>query len=170
MNQDTSYAKVKMSGYTGLLFITLCVAAVVDGVNAGAQVKVSQFYFRLVQPLNIENTLQCDANCEEPSTEEGQDLEVSNQCYKISKSSTYRFIYVMDNGILCFEEQAGTEVILKAKSILVQKGGSIVAGSVDTPYGSEGGRLRIQLYGETVANGRNGQVFVLRHGMPFSVS
>lgn len=67
-------------------------------------------------------------------------LVVGNGAY------AYRYVNVIDGGTLYFADQSGT-IDFRANSVLVQKGGTVKAGSWCCPFGSYGGELEIGLWG-----------------------
>jgi hypothetical protein len=58
---------------------------------------------------------------------------------------TYKYVHV-SGGTLQFIDSPGT-INFNAKSILIEQGGSVTAGTYDKPFGTNGGKLNIGLYG-----------------------
>ncbi|MBK6769796.1 MAG: G8 domain-containing protein [Ardenticatenales bacterium] len=59
----------------------------------------------------------------------------------------YEFVNVADGGTLYFQDD-GRAIDFRAKSILVEMGGTVRAGSWDEPFGAKGGSLTIGLWGD----------------------
>ena len=81
-------------------------------------------------------------------TGDGGDLLVDDHCI-VSTAGVYRYgnVNIIVNGILEFKEAANADIHFWAKSILVEKDGSLIAGAPATPIGSQNGTLTIHLYG-----------------------
>ncbi len=84
------------------------------------------------------------------------DLLVSKPC-TVSSGGTYQFgnVNIVAGGSLTFTEPSGngTEVDFWASNIIVEAGGSLIAGSATAPYGSRRGVLNIYLYGKNQSTG-----------------
>jgi G8 domain len=83
---------------------------------------------------------------------DGQPLKVTGKCVLsqgLVPDNLYRFgdVNVLDGGSLEFEESSGSKLDLWASSILVENGGSLIAGTPASPFGTGGGVLTIHLYG-----------------------
>ena len=69
----------------------------------------------------------------------------------IRKAGTYSFdnyINILANGALYFVEDPAGEIDFRVKSLLVEQGGVLQAGSPSCPFGSAGGTLSIGLHGD----------------------
>lgn len=82
---------------------------------------------------------------------------VIKSCYKISKAGTYTFdgyVNIIEDrnaktkGGLYIVEDPGKHIEIRAKSILVEKGGTLQAGSACNPFGQHQGTLSIGIYGD----------------------
>ncbi|MGB5813437.1 MAG: hypothetical protein WBG86_23075, partial [Polyangiales bacterium] len=72
-------------------------------------------------------------------------------CYVVKEAGTYvhEYINVLDGGSLFFAEPVdGGTIDFQAKSILVEQGGLLQAGSPDCVFGVNGGTLSIGIYGD----------------------
>src|SRR5262249_47094235 len=76
------------------------------------------------------------------------DLVVDGHCI-VGTADVYRYgnVNIIANGILEFKEAPNGDIHFWAKSILVEKDGSLLAGAPATPIGSQNGTLTIHLYG-----------------------
>lgn len=81
---------------------------------------------------------------------------VIDRCYKISQPGVYTwtdFVNILENranktkGGLYIVEAPNQTIELRVPSLLVEKGGTLQAGSACKPFGQQGGRLSIGLYG-----------------------
>ncbi len=94
-------------------------------------------------------------------TAEGQqdDLLVDTPDCKIDKAGSYFFnnINIVANGKLTIEEPPGdgSQVNLWVRNIIVENGGSLIAGTAKVPYGSRGGTLTIYIYGADQSKGKD---------------
>src|SRR5262249_39217 len=79
------------------------------------------------------------------------DLVVDKLC-TVNKAGVYNYgrINIVKNGSLVFVEPAGdgTKVDFWASSIIIENGGSLIAGGAAKPYGERGGVLNIYIYGK----------------------
>ncbi|MEP7098061.1 MAG: G8 domain-containing protein, partial [Dokdonella sp.] len=75
----------------------------------------------------------------------GADLVVTAPC--TVQAGTYKFkdVHVLANGVLTFDDVVTD---FWAANILVENGGSLVAGSPESPIGTKGGTLTIHLWGK----------------------
>ncbi len=74
-------------------------------------------------------------------------LVITNQCYTVSSGSyTYNYVNVAEGGQLIFLDDGGT-IDFRVSSMLVEQGGSVQAGSLECPFGSADGKLKIGLWG-----------------------
>ncbi|MEW6269808.1 MAG: hypothetical protein AB1689_10990 [Thermodesulfobacteriota bacterium] len=60
---------------------------------------------------------------------------------------TYEFLNVLKNGSLYFVEKQGETTDFRVSGLLVERGGLVQAGAKDCPYGGQGGKLEIGLWG-----------------------
>src|SRR5690349_14909626 len=79
-----------------------------------------------------------------PPQQDGADLTVTTPC--IVKAGTYKFhdVHILDQGRLIFTD---ARIDFWAANILVEDGGSLVAGSPQAPIGTDGGVVTIHLWG-----------------------
>ncbi|MGH6849153.1 MAG: G8 domain-containing protein [Methylocella sp.] len=92
---------------------------------------------------------KCTGGILAPGT--GKDLLIDNECTVGGGKYEYRNVNIVSGGKLKFEEAANSlnlRIHFWAKSILVEYGGSLVAGSPANPFGAKGGVLTIHLYGK----------------------
>ena len=75
-----------------------------------------------------------------------KDLFVSSRCDVPAGVFLYQNVNIIQNGVLVFADTGG-ETHFWAKSILVENGGTILAGTQQTPFGSNKGVLTFHLYG-----------------------
>ncbi|HZX26143.1 MAG TPA: G8 domain-containing protein [Telluria sp.] len=91
--------------------------------------------------------VQIPAGCQAlPTSSTQQDYYVSDCRQAKSGTYTYQYLHVVAGGTIYFVDDGGT-INLRAQSILVEQGGAMVAGSYDTPFGLNHGKLVIGLYG-----------------------
>jgi hypothetical protein len=73
-------------------------------------------------------------------------------CYKIAKKGAQPYVYgnvnITNKGGLYFVEDPTGTIDFQVESLLVEYGGVLQAGSPDCPFGQQGGKLSIGLYGE----------------------
>src|SRR5262249_17645853 len=81
------------------------------------------------------------------------DLLVDTQC-TVSAAGVYQYgnVNIIANGVLEFKETRDADIHFWAKSILVERDGSLLAGTPATPFGSQNGTLTIHLYGSDAGN------------------
>ncbi len=87
----------------------------------------------------------------------GDDLLVTGTCLVGGGLFRYGNVNIVQNGILMFLDATSD---FWAKSILVETGGSLLAGTMEQPIGTAGGVVTIHLYGED--QGLNGQGIVCK--------
>src|SRR4030095_3143308 len=85
-----------------------------------------------------------------PPTQDGSDLIVNVDC-KVG-AGTYKFgnVNIIAGGTLSF---ADATIDFWAANILVENGGSLIAGSPPAPIGPQGGVVTIHLYGKDLGHG-----------------
>ena len=103
----------------------------------------------------------CDAACDDngpppgctPLAPNGDDISgtppdlIVDTCQVVGSGQyVYRYVHVIDGGMLYFADQ-GAAIDFRANSILVQQGGRVKAGSWCCPFGSFGGTLDVGLWG-----------------------
>ena len=83
--------------------------------------------------------------------QDGSDLIVNVDC-KVA-AGTYKFgnVNIIAGGVLRF---ADATIDFWAANILVENGGSLIAGSPTAPIGTQGGVVTIHLYGKDLGPGR----------------
>lgn len=75
-----------------------------------------------------------------------------SDCRTVSPGTyTYVYLHIVNGGTLMFLDIAGV-INFNAKSLLIEQGGSVKAGSYNIPFGTGGGKLNIGLYGAGPAN------------------
>jgi hypothetical protein len=74
----------------------------------------------------------------------------------------FKNVNILEGGILSFveEDQSGSNTNFWASSIIVENGGTLLAGSPTAPFGSKGGVLRIYLWGSDQGVSGQGAVCV----------
>src|SRR5687768_12901436 len=85
----------------------------------------------------------CTGGALPPGT--GEDLEVTGTCSVGAGTYQYRNVNIYNGGTLTFTD---AKIDFWAQSILIEKSGSLTAGSSSTPIGTNGGLLTIHLYGQ----------------------
>lgn len=80
------------------------------------------------------------------STTPAADITISDCRTVAAGTHTYQYVHVVDGGTLFFLDQGGA-IDFRAKSVLVEQGGSVKAGEWDKPFGCGGTRLAIGIYG-----------------------
>ena len=87
-----------------------------------------------------------------PPLEQGEDSTVSlvvDECRTVEARLApyvYKYVNVVEGGELRFLDTGG-HIDFRAQSVLVERGGRLVAGSEETPFGLQGGSLDLGLYG-----------------------
>lgn len=73
-----------------------------------------------------------------------------DRCVVIRKAGRYTggYVNIVGPGALYVDEAEGAEIDVRVKSMLVESGGMLEAGSASCPFGSKGGKLSIGLYGD----------------------
>jgi hypothetical protein len=124
------------------------------------------------QPSSIERFFSTIANAIEPAKKirtvlvtctggtlpagNGQDLEVTGACVANGKGGgvyKYRNVNIFtasgskSGGSLTFQESLNSKIKFYAESIVVEAGGSLIAGTPTNPIGSQGGSVEIHLWG-----------------------
>ncbi|WP_437972150.1 G8 domain-containing protein [Sorangium sp. So ce260] len=74
----------------------------------------------------------------------GEDLEVKGPCAVAAGMYRYRHVNIWGGGALTF---ADAKIDFWASSILVEDGGSLIAGTPEAPIGTSGGLVTFHLYG-----------------------
>lgn len=83
----------------------------------------------------------------------GEDLEVTGACTVGAGTYHYRNVNIHSGGSLSFDDAV---IDFWAYGIIIEKDGSLIAGSETTPIGTAGGKLTIHLYGEDQGLGGSG--------------
>jgi len=84
-----------------------------------------------------------------PLPSQQPDLRVTGKCtVQPAKDYYYGNVNIYDKGELIFAETKDSRTDLWVSSIIIENGGTMVAGTPATPYGLKGGRLTIHIYGE----------------------
>jgi hypothetical protein len=109
-------------------------------------------------PCNTDGTVPVQG-IREGSSGPGQqpDLLIDRDC-KAQGANTYYFgtVRIINNGTLRFVEPATAgKVNFWASNIIVENGGTLMAGTDKTPYGSRGSVLTIYLYGANQSLGQD---------------
>ncbi|MGD9765695.1 MAG: G8 domain-containing protein, partial [Candidatus Binatia bacterium] len=132
-------------------------ACVPDGANCNASAQVHETVHLKVEALGEPPCPDyLPANCAELS---GALPAIIDRCYKITKAGTYTssgtgYVNIIENrsnvtkGALYIIEDPGKTIDIRVKSLLVEKGGTLQAGSPKCPFGAQGGKLSIGLYGD----------------------
>jgi cell surface hyaluronidase len=72
-------------------------------------------------------------------------------CYVVKQAGAQPYvnenINILKNGALYFVEDPGKTIDFRVKSVLVEFGGTLDAGSATCPFGKQGGKLTIGIYG-----------------------
>lgn len=96
------------------------------------------------------STSTCESLYSQPttfSTSSTTTTTINKPCtVPIGSNLTYDYVNVIAGGVITFEDGAGT-TNFNARSILIEQGGQMVAGTPETPFGSSGGHLIIGLWG-----------------------
>ena len=122
-----------------------------DNVTPGALVTTAE---RDETDTGNESEPGVDLNAETDSCAGGKltpgdgtkDLLISSTCTVAGGVYLYQNVNIINNGKLSFTDD-GAEIHFWAKSILVESGGEVSAGTTATPYGKNKGVLTIHLYG-----------------------
>jgi hypothetical protein len=84
------------------------------------------------------------------ASQQQPNLVISSACV-VNRAGTYYYgnVNIINGGTLTFSEPLGNGTLVNfwAANIIVENGGTLVAGANGTPYGSRGGVLAIYLYG-----------------------
>ncbi len=88
-----------------------------------------------------------------PVKEDMQDLVLSQACMVPAGTYQYGEIDIINGGSLTFKDE---KINFWAKSILIQNGGSLIAGSTSDPIGKAGGQITFHLYGKDQGAGGKG--------------
>lgn len=95
---------------------------------------------------------QCTAEVPSGCTEvlPGETLKQITTCRVIKKAGVYEagYVNVARGGALYFVEDPGGNIDLNVRSLLVEQGGLVQAGSESCPFGTAGTRLSFGLYGD----------------------
>jgi hypothetical protein len=91
------------------------------------------------------------ASCLDANTDNDLELSVSCDVPGGTKKS-YRYVNIVKNGKLNFLDD-GKETEIWAQAILVEDQGTLSAGTDAVPFGTNGGKLTIRLYGAPTAKG-----------------
>ena len=94
----------------------------------------------------------CPAGNLRPKPIMGEDLVLSKACNVPAGTYQYGNINIINNGSLTFKDEI---INFWAKSILIQNGGSLIAGKPD-PIGTNGGQITFHLYGKDQGAGGKG--------------
>ncbi len=139
---------------TGREFEITFQACVLDGDNCSATQVHETVYLAVSPPGGAMCPNYVPPKCDElPNAVPA----VIDKCYKISKAGTYTasgFVNIIENrrnvtkGALYIVEDPGKTIDIRVKSLLVEKGGVLQAGSPECPFGQGGGKLTIGLYGD----------------------
>ena len=135
-NADTQGAK--LGGATGVLI------AEPDETDIGSE-NVSKVHMGAVM------TITCAGGAIAMGT--GEDLEVTGACTVGAGTYQYRNVNIHSGGSLTFDDAV---IDFWAYGIIVEKDGSLIAGSEAAPIGMAGGKLTIHLYGEAQPVGGSG--------------
>ncbi len=81
-----------------------------------------------------------------PTSASEQDTYISDCRTAGSGTYTFNYLHVVNGGSITFVDDGGV-INLRAKSILIEQGGAMIAGSYNAPFGSKQGKLMIGLYG-----------------------
>jgi hypothetical protein len=87
------------------------------------------------------------------SQDYGDDLLVTGSCTVGAGTYQWRNVNIINGGSLSFQDAT---IDFWAKSILVENGGSLIAGSPNAPIGTQGGVVTIHLYGKEQGPGTGG--------------
>ena len=125
-----------------------------DGDKCDAMVQLHQTVLLTVEPAPVAG---CPDYVPPDCTELPKDSPPTrlDKCYKITTGGTYVFpdyVNILENrtnktkgGLYIVD--TGTVVELRFPSMLVEKGGTLQAGSACNPFGKQGGKLTIGIYG-----------------------
>jgi hypothetical protein len=89
----------------------------------------------------------CDGTTQNPGTlpsGTGGSIVIKGVCNVNAGTYKYDNVNIVNGGVLNITD---AKIIFWAKSILVENGGAVVAGSPDSPIGTKGGKLTINLWG-----------------------
>lgn len=80
-----------------------------------------------------------------PAGSADTNLILTSRC--VVEGGTYQFadVHILSGGVLTFKD---ADIDFWAANILIENGGSLVAGSPEAPFGTNGGTLTIHLWGE----------------------
>ena len=80
----------------------------------------------------------------------GGDIVLDHPCNVPTGTYQYGNINIINGGSLNFKDE---KIDFWAKSILVENGGSLIAGTLQSPIGTSGGQITLHLYGEDTGKG-----------------
>ena len=128
---------------------TICTALLVSCV-------ISSLHVRSAAAVGCEDFVPADCTRVKPGTR--LDAVVKDKCFVFDEGSTgmhrYDEINVLSGGKIYFVDpgkdgnQDPRTIDFRVSAMLVEKGGVVQAGSPGCPFGKEGGKLAIGLYGE----------------------
>jgi cell surface hyaluronidase len=130
-------------------------ACVLDGADCSPTVQAHQTIHLAVEPAL---TASCGA-CPDYVPTTCADLPAAvppivDKCYKVTKAGTYTggnvniISKASTKGAIYVVEDAGKTIDIRVNSLLVEKGGTLQAGSPCCPFGKQNGTLSIGLYGD----------------------
>jgi hypothetical protein len=78
-----------------------------------------------------------------------KDLKIASCVHVPAGAYTFRYVNVVQGGMLFFDDPSTAQTTtFNAKSILVEQGGKLQAGAYCSPFGHNGGKLMIGLWGD----------------------
>src|SRR5262245_41881014 len=83
----------------------------------------------------------------------GEDIVLSASCSVGAGTYHYGVVNIINGGSLNFQDKV---IHFWAQSVVVENGGSLIAGSTSTPIGQNGGLVTIHLYGADQGPGGTG--------------
>ncbi|MBI4382196.1 MAG: G8 domain-containing protein [candidate division NC10 bacterium] len=87
------------------------------------------------------------------AADKGDDVEITNSCTVLAGTYKYGNVNILNGGSLIFTDAT---IDFWAASILVENGGSLIAGTPSAPIGTNGGVVTIHLYGKDQGAGGSG--------------
>jgi hypothetical protein len=140
-------------------------ACVLVGADCSPTVQAHQTIYLVVEPVLTASCGACPdyppptSTCTElpamlPACKNDPNSSCIDRCYKVTKAGNWVFGNVniistaSGKGAIYVVEDPGKAIDIRVKSLLVEKGGTLQAGSQCCPFGRQGGTLSIGLYGD----------------------
>jgi hypothetical protein len=135
-------------------------ACVPEGGDCSAIVQAHETVHLTVESAGVACPNYVPPDCKELGAD--RPAKIQGVCLKITKAGVYDFgnVNILEEhcnnlnckkGGLFIVEDPGKTIELRVNSMLVEKGGTLQAGSADCPFGKQGGKLSIGLYGDDLS-------------------